>query len=84
MLWISHASSPCTNTKKHRGQCTRCGVLLINCGQEDFTIERGMHIAQTVIALVLQVNVHALAANEKENTDVGSRGTGGFGSTGHD
>ncbi|WP_404978442.1 MULTISPECIES: hypothetical protein [unclassified Bartonella] len=86
---MSHASSPCTNTKKHRGQCTRCGVLLINCGQEDFTIERGMRIAQTVIAPVLQVNVHALAANElasneKDKSDVGSRGTGGFGSTGHD
>ncbi|WP_404978450.1 hypothetical protein [Bartonella sp. ML71XJBT] len=67
---MSHASSPCTNTKKHRGQCTRCGVLLINCGQEDFTIERGMRIAQTVIAPVLQVNVHALAANEKENSDI--------------
>ncbi len=48
-----------------------------------------MRIAQTVIAPVLQVNVHALAANElasneKDKSDVGSRGTGGFGSTGHD
>ncbi len=80
MLWISHASSLCTNTKKHRGQCTRCGILLINCGQEDFTIERGMHIAQTVIALILQGGVCALTLNElapnkKDNSNARGRNT---------
>ncbi|OLL50869.1 hypothetical protein AT243_00210 [Bartonella henselae] len=61
-------------------------VLLINCGQEDFAIKRGMRIAQTVIASVLQVNVCALEPQQNESTKntVGNRGAGGFGSTGHD
>ncbi|WP_273782803.1 dUTP diphosphatase [Bartonella sp. ML69XJBT] len=83
---ITCLNTPGTIDSDYRGEVK---VLLINCGQEDFTIERGMRIAQTVIAPVLQVNVHELAANElasneKDKSDVGSRGTGGFGSTGHD
>ncbi|GAA4657326.1 dUTP diphosphatase [Bartonella pachyuromydis] len=83
---ITCLNAPGTIDSDYRGEVK---VLLINCGQEDFIIERGMRIAQTVIAPVLQVNVRALEpneleANEKENSNTGSRGTGGFGSTGHD
>ncbi|WP_375615987.1 hypothetical protein [Bartonella sp. AP58NXGY] len=35
-------------------------VLFINCGQKDFSIKRGMRIAQTVISPVIQVNVCAI------------------------
>ncbi|MNL65841.1 Deoxyuridine 5'-triphosphate nucleotidohydrolase [compost metagenome] len=52
-------------------------VLLINLGEEDFVISRGMRIAQMVIAPVTQVRV-------AEISDVTEtvRGAGGFGSTG--
>ncbi|MBB5074445.1 hypothetical protein HNQ69_001587 [Bartonella callosciuri] len=43
-----------------------------------------MRIAQTIIAPVLQVNLCVLEPDQTESTksDMGSRGTGGFGSTG--
>ncbi|WP_273760668.1 dUTP diphosphatase [Bartonella sp. ML70XJBT.G] len=83
---ITCLNTPGTIDSDYRGEVK---VLLINCGQEDFIIERGMRIAQTVIAPVLQVNVraleqHELEANTSENSHTESRGTGGFGSTGHD
>ncbi len=52
-------------------------VLLINLGQEDFIITRGMRIAQMVIAPVTQVRV-----TEVTETSDTARGAGGFGSTG--
>ncbi|MET3560686.1 dUTPase [Bartonella japonica] len=42
-------------------------VLLVNLGQEDFTIQRGMRIAQTVIAPVMQVNVCVIDPDQKED-----------------
>ena len=52
-------------------------VLLINLGEEEFLIERGMRIAQMVVAPVTQVRVvEVRQASETE------RGSGGFGSTG--
>ena len=52
-------------------------VILANLGQADFTIERGMRIAQMVIAPVTQVMVTEVS----ECTET-TRGAGGFGSTG--
>ena len=52
-------------------------VPLINLGQEPFLIERGMRIAQMVIAPVVQG-----AFTEVASLDDTERGTGGFGSTG--
>ncbi|ETS12995.1 dUTP diphosphatase, partial [Bartonella henselae] len=54
---ITCLNTPGTIDSDYRGEVK---VLLINCGQEDFAIKRGMRIAQTVIAPVLQVNVCAL------------------------
>ena len=52
-------------------------VILANLGEEPFVIERGMRIAQMVIAPVTQVAVRE-ATQASETT----RGAGGFGSTG--
>ena len=52
-------------------------VLLANLGEEPFVIERGMRIAQMVIAPVTQARV--VEITEASET---LRGAGGFGSTG--
>ena len=52
-------------------------VLLINLGDEDFVIARGMRIAQMVFAPVVQAQV--VEVSEASAT---ARGAGGFGSTG--
>ncbi|WP_455479246.1 dUTP diphosphatase [Bartonella sp. B23] len=83
---ITCLNTPGTIDSDYRGEVK---VLLINLGQEDFSIQRGMRIAQMIIAPVIQVNVCAIEQNQNENTksnaesrDATSRGTGGFGSTG--
>ncbi|MDQ0455306.1 dUTP diphosphatase [Rhizobium paknamense] len=67
-------NTPGTIDSDYRGEVK---VLLINLGEEDFTITRAMRIAQMVIAPVTQVRV----AEVGETTDT-ARGAGGFGSTG--
>lgn len=67
-------NTPGTIDSDYRGEVK---VLLINLGEEEFLIERGMRIAQMVIAPVTQVRVVEL----KEASDT-ARGSGGFGSTG--
>jgi dUTP pyrophosphatase len=52
-------------------------VILINLGQDAFTIQRGERIAQLVLAPVTQ-----LAWIEVDALDETDRGAGGFGSTG--
>ncbi|WP_019013395.1 dUTP diphosphatase [Elioraea tepidiphila] len=53
------------------------GVILLNAGEAPFTVERGMRIAQMVIAR------HEVAIwHECETLDDTARGSGGFGSTG--
>ncbi len=71
---ITCLNTPGTIDSDYRGEVK---VLLINLGEEPFVIERGMRIAQTVIAPVTQVAVHE--ATEASET---ARGAGGFGSTG--
>jgi dUTP pyrophosphatase len=71
---ISMVNSPGTIDADYRGEV---GVILINLGQETFTIERGDRIAQLVIAPVIQAQVA-----EAHNLPDSDRGSGGFGSTG--
>lgn len=53
------------------------GVLLINFGQEPFTVEPDMRIAQIVVA-----KYDVAQWNEVKTLDETSRGVGGFGSSG--
>jgi dUTP pyrophosphatase len=71
---VTVLNSPGTVDADYRGEVS---VLLINHGNEPFTIRRGERIAQLVIAAVTQANLVAVASLSP--TD---RGSGGFGSTG--
>ncbi|WP_336276612.1 dUTP diphosphatase [Bartonella sp. CB178] len=82
---ITCLNTPGTIDSDYRGEVK---VLLVNLGQEDFSIQRGMRIAQTVIAPVMQVHIHEIKLNQQDSAqtldETKVRGTGGFGSTGHD
>jgi len=67
-------NSPGTIDEDYRGEL---GVIVMNAGDAPFTVERGMRIAQAVIAPVVRASWHEVA--ELPDT---ARGTGGFGSTG--
>lgn len=67
-------NSPGTIDEDYRGEL---GVIVMNCGDAPFTIERGMRIAQAVIAPVVRATWLEVA--ELPET---ARGHGGFGSTG--
>ncbi len=71
---VTVLNSPGTVDADYRGEIK---VLLVNLGQEAFTIERGMRIAQMVIAR--HANVSWRVVKELDETE---RGSGGFGSTG--
>ena len=71
---ITCLNTPGTIDSDYRGEVK---VLLINLGDDAFVIERGMRIAQMVIAPVTQVSVAEIS--EVSET---KRGAGGFGSTG--
>ena len=71
---VTVLNSPGTVDSDYRGEV---GVILINHGDRDFTVERGMRIAQMVVAPVLHVAWH-----ETDDLDDTARGAGGFGSTG--
>ncbi|MEY9533455.1 dUTP pyrophosphatase [Sinorhizobium fredii] len=71
---ITCLNSPGTIDSDYRGEVK---VLLANLGEENFTVERGMRIAQMVIAPVTQVTIR-----EADGTSTTARGAGGFGSTG--
>lgn len=71
---ITCLNTPGTIDSDYRGEVQ---VLLINHGAEDFVIERGMRIAQMVIAPVVQARVE-----ERALAGATDRGAGGFGSTG--
>lgn len=71
---VTVLNSPGTVDADYRGEVS---VLLINHGDEPFTIRRGERIAQLVIASVTQANLVVVAS--LPSTD---RGSGGFGSTG--
>lgn len=52
-------------------------VILLNAGEAPFTVERGMRIAQMVIA-----RHEVVEWDERDRLDGTGRGAGGFGSTG--
>jgi dUTP pyrophosphatase len=71
---VTVVNAPGTVDSDYRGQVC---VLLINLGEEDFTIRRGDRIAQGVIAAAPQWPLV-----EVDDLDATDRGAGGFGSTG--
>ncbi|MFS0727894.1 dUTP diphosphatase [Paenibacillus sp. 1P07SE] len=71
---ITCLNSPGTIDADYRGEVK---VLLINLGQEPFTISRGERIAQMVFQLVPEVQIE-----ETEELSDTVRGSGGFGHTG--
>ena len=71
---VTVINSPGTVDADYRGEVM---VPIINHGDEPFEIERGMRVAQVVVAPVLQVEV-----KEVKEVDQTERGAGGFGSTG--
>ena len=71
---ITILNSPGTIDSDYRGEIS---AMLINHSKVNFEIERGMRIAQMVIAPVVQFNLIMT-----ETLDETKRGAGGFGSTG--
>ena len=71
---ITCLNSPGTIDADYRGELK---VILVNLGQEPFTIRRGERIAQIVIAPVTQGAWDVVAVLPET-----ARGAGGFGSTG--
>ena len=72
---VTCLNTPGTIDSDYRGEVQ---VLLINHGNVDFKIERGMRVAQLVIAAVTQVEIV-----ETDLVGETARGQGGFGSTGY-
>lgn len=70
---VTVLNSPGTIDADYTGEVK---VLLANLGDKAFTVERGMRIAQLVVARVERVELKAGALPET------ARGAGGFGSTG--
>jgi dUTP pyrophosphatase len=68
------ANTPGTVDEDYRGEV---GVILLNLGAEPFVVERGMRIAQAVLAPVTRGAFREVAALPATR-----RGEGGFGSTG--
>ncbi|MTD29609.1 dUTP diphosphatase [Planomicrobium sp. YIM 101495] len=77
-LALKHAvtllNSPGTIDEGYRGEIK---IIMINHGKEPFTVEKGMRIAQMVVAPVMRIEV----LETVEMTD-SERSAGGFGSSG--
>lgn len=71
---VTVLNSPGTIDCDYRGEVQ---ALLINHGEGPFTVERGMRIAQIVIAPVMQARLRLV-----DDLDDTARGAGGYGSTG--
>ena len=71
---VTVLNSPGTIDSDYRGEVK---VVLVNLGQEPFTIRNGERIAQLVFSPVVRV-----AFQPGESVDDTMRGSGGFGSTG--
>ena len=71
---VTVLNAPGTVDADYRGEVQ---VLLVNLGQEAFSITRGMRVAQMVIAPVTMVE--PVEVGQVDETD---RAAGGFGSTG--
>jgi len=71
---VTVLNSPGTIDADYRGEIK---IILANLGSETFTVERGMRVAQMVVAPCTRVDFRAV-----ESLDETARGSGGFGSTG--
>ncbi len=71
---VTLLNTPGTIDSDYRGEIK---IILINLGSETFKVERGMRIAQAVIAEVIKARFAAA-----DNLDATLRGSGGFGHTG--
>ena len=71
---VTVLNSPGTIDSDYRGEV---GVILVNFGEEPFTVRNGERIAQMIISPVIRVQV-----TEQEFLSETERGCGGYGSTG--
>ena len=71
---VTVANAPGTIDSDYRGEVK---ILLVNLGDAEFTVGRGMRIAQIVLAPVTRADPKLV-----EELDDTARGSGGFGSTG--
>ena len=71
---VTVLNSPGTIDADYRGEIK---VILANLGSEPFTVERGMRVAQMVVAAYARVSWNVV-----DKLDETARGMGGFGSTG--
>jgi dUTP pyrophosphatase len=71
---ITLPNTPGTVDEDYRGELQ---VIILNAGTEPFTVERGLRIAQAVVAPVTRATWQ-----EVQTLPDTARGTGGFGSTG--
>ena len=71
---ITVLNTPGTIDADYRGEIK---VILINLGQETFTVEKGLRIAQMVVCPIVQAKL-----KEVDDLSETERGKGGFGSTG--
>ena len=71
---VTCLNAPGTIDSDYRGEVK---VLLANLGEDVFTVDRGMRVAQLVVAAVVQATVEP-----RVHVRATGRGEGGFGSTG--
>jgi dUTP pyrophosphatase len=71
---VTLLNAPGTIDSDYRGEIK---AILVNLGQEKFTVKRGMKVAQIVFARIKHADI-----KEVEQLPVTVRGEGGFGSTG--
>jgi len=71
---ITMLNTPGTIDADYRGEIR---LIVVNLGQEPYTIRRGDRIAQMIVAPVTRVKWHAA-----KSLDATTRGDGGFGHTG--
>jgi dUTP pyrophosphatase len=72
---ITCLNTPGTIDSDYRGEVK---VLLVNLGEDDFVVTRGMRIAQMVLAPIARLDVEERGHAPSDT----ARGPGGFGSTG--
>ena len=71
---ISVLNTPGTIDADYRGEIK---VILVNHGEKDFIVEKGLRIAQMVLCPIIKAEI-----KEVDNLEDTNRGKGGFGSTG--
>jgi len=71
---ISVLNTPGTIDADYRGELK---IILINLGDKDFVVKKGLRIAQMVLCPVVKAEL-----KEVESLEDTKRGSGGFGSTG--